>query len=154
MSDFVQLSEKAWGHISAGKLDLALQLLTRPIGETPEGDKPKGYADALAMFAYCSAVVTKKRKESINLVRRSLKIDTMNVRNFFLAGKVYEACGPKKMAVEHFQKGLKLQPNYQPILQAMKRMGTRKKPVLPFLHRSNALNIALGKLRHIVRGGQ
>ncbi|MCB1051664.1 MAG: hypothetical protein KDC71_13785 [Acidobacteria bacterium] len=143
-----ELAEEAWNHIRTGNIDLALQLLSGPISLVNEAERPKGYPDALAMFAYCSGVITKKRKESIQLGIRATKLDSLNPRNYFLLGRLYEIAGSKKNAFEAYQQGLKIQPGYPPIVQAIGKLGTRRRPVLKFLARDHFLNVALGRLRH------
>jgi tetratricopeptide (TPR) repeat protein len=143
-----ELAEQAWQHIRAGNVDLALQLLTGPIGLVNEAEKPKGYPDALALFAYSMGVVTRKRKEAIQLCQKAVRLDQMNPRGYFLLGKLYELGGSKKSAMDAFMQGLRVQADYAPLVQVVKKMGLRRRPVLPFLSRDHFINVALGRLRH------
>jgi hypothetical protein len=52
----------------------------------------------------------------------------------------------RREAFSIFVKGLSVQKNHQEILQELRRMGWRRRPVLSFLARGNPVNIALGKL--------
>ena len=54
--------------------------------------------------------------------------------------------GERKKAVETLNAGLRLQSNHKQINTILDRIGRRKRPVIPFLPRSNSLNIWLGKL--------
>lgn len=54
----------------------------------------------------------------------------------------------RSVAYKALNYALKLYPDNEQIELLLKRLGERKDPVLPFLDRSNKLNIALGKLRH------
>jgi hypothetical protein len=44
-------------------------------------------------------------------------------------------------------RGLSIQSDHQGIIRALKDMGVRKRPVLPFLNRNNPLNVYLGRVR-------
>lgn len=62
-------------------------------------------------------------------------------------GRACLAAGKKKEAVENFNKGLKHDPYHAELRKEMQRLGVRKKPVVPYLSRSNPLNRLLGILR-------
>jgi tetratricopeptide (TPR) repeat protein len=63
-------------------------------------------------------------------------------------GKAYLAANKKKEAVESFQEGIKIDKNNEELLNEMKKLGTRRKPPLPFLKRSNPVNKYIGKLTY------
>lgn len=66
---------------------------------------------------------------------------------FFLnLGRAYLAAGDKKNAAGAFAKGLSSEPRDPDLLWEVRRLGTRRKPVLPFLRRSNPLNKYIGIL--------
>ena len=52
----------------------------------------------------------------------------------------------KKEAAQAFHEGLKNDPENKDILWELKKMGSRKPPLLPFLARSNPINKYIGKL--------
>ena len=61
-------------------------------------------------------------------------------------GRAYLAAGAKKDAAAVFKKGLEADPEDRDLLREIKRLGMRKKPVVPFLKRSNPINKYVGKL--------
>ncbi len=61
---------------------------------------------------------------------------------------VYRLAGKKKEAIETLTSGLPLTRNDARLAVALRKMGTRKSAVLPFLSRTNVVNRKLGKLRH------
>jgi hypothetical protein len=61
-------------------------------------------------------------------------------------GRAYLKDDKKNDAVRAFQEGLKNDPENRDILWEMQKLGTRKKLPLPFLSRSNPINVYLGKL--------
>ncbi len=59
-------------------------------------------------------------------------------------GRACLAAGKKKDAINAFKKGLRYNNNYGAIIKELQKMGTRKRPPLPFLERSNPINKYLG----------
>jgi tetratricopeptide (TPR) repeat protein len=59
-------------------------------------------------------------------------------------GKAYVAANRKVEAVEAFRKGLEADSGNRDIQWELKKLGTRRKPVVPFLKRGNRLNKYLG----------
>ncbi len=66
-------------------------------------------------------------------------------------GRACLAARKKKEAVAAFEKGLAADPENRELRQEMKRLGERKKPVLPVLDRSNPVNRYAGKFRHALQ---
>lgn len=62
--------------------------------------------------------------------------------------RVYHATFQKERAFRAIRRGLALDPGHEGHLALLERMGVRRKPVLPFLARSNFINKLLGRLRH------
>ncbi len=63
-------------------------------------------------------------------------------------GRACLAAGKKKDAINAFKKGLRYDNNYGAIIKELQKMGTRKRPPLPFLDRSNPINKYLGLIIH------
>lgn len=61
-------------------------------------------------------------------------------------GRAYLKAGNKSEAIAAFQDGLKNDPENHDILWEMKKLGSRKKAAVPFLHRSNPINKYIGML--------
>jgi hypothetical protein len=55
--------------------------------------------------------------------------------------------GRRKDAHQAFMRGLSIQADHQGIIRALKDMGVRRRPVIPFLSRDNPLNVYLGRVR-------
>lgn len=62
--------------------------------------------------------------------------------------RVHLALASRERAVKALERGLQADPDHEGLLAAKEAMGTRTGPVLPFLSRSNPLNVLLGRLRH------
>ncbi|MDH4232996.1 MAG: tetratricopeptide repeat protein [Nitrospirota bacterium] len=109
----------------------------------------------LSYYGYLLAVIENKPKEGIKICEDALgklkKSMPFGSEFFYPAfylnlGRAYLKDDRKKEAVEAFQDGLKIDPENHDILWEIKKLGTRKKPPLTFLSRSNPINIYLGKL--------
>jgi len=66
--------------------------------------------------------------------------------------EVYQQCGRTQDAIAVLEKGLVSAGRDFRIRRALQKIGTRREPVLSFLHRSHPVNRALGKLRHQLAG--
>jgi hypothetical protein len=65
-------------------------------------------------------------------------------------GRVFLFQGRKIEAIKTFREGLKL--NSEPrIIEELQKLGTRKLPVIPFLHRTNPLNKILGIVLQLLK---
>ena len=89
-------------------------------------------------------------EEAINELKGTLSEDMIFFRPLFYRhlGKAYLKAGKKPAALQAFQDGLVFDPKNRDLLAEVKRLGSRKGPVLSFLERSHPVNIFLGKLRH------
>jgi cytochrome c-type biogenesis protein CcmH/NrfG len=68
--------------------------------------------------------------------------------SLYRLARVYHATYQKERAFRSIRRGLALDPGHEGHLALLEQMGVRRKPVIPFLPRSNFLNKFLGKLRH------
>ncbi|RPI34653.1 MAG: hypothetical protein EHM54_09310 [Nitrospiraceae bacterium] len=110
----------------------------------------------LSYYGYLLAVIENNPKEGIKICEdtlRTLLQTSMPLGSEFFypifylnLGRAYVKGNRKRDAVLAFQEGLKNDPENRDILWEMQKLGTRKKPPLPFLSRSNPVNMYLGKL--------
>ena len=105
-------------------------------------------ATGLSFFGLCVALVQKKHKTAIDLCKRSLELEFYNGDHYINLMKVYVAAGNRKKALETIEAGLKLHPEDQSLRQARRSLGVRARPAVPFLERSNPINVSLGQARH------
>jgi len=146
------------------------QYLTEARALLRNGQKRKAYGILLqamelnpehpVILSYCGwlrAVVDKKPRSGITLCRKSFVVfKTSNPHTasviypvlYLNLGKAFYAAGKRKEAVENFEKGLTYDRGHFEIKKEMQRLGMRKKPIVPFLSRSNPVNKYLGILRN------
>lgn len=109
----------------------------------------------LSYYGCLIAVTENNTKEGIKICEDAIRIFKQSTpfgSEFFYPvfylnlGRAYLKAGKKKHAVEAFQEGLKNDPENKDLLWEMKKIGTRGKPTLPFLPRSNPINKYIGML--------
>lgn len=61
------------------------------------------------------------------------------------------AAGRKKDAVEAVKKGLKYDPGNKELMKELDTLGRRNKAAIPFLDRSNPINMLLGMMRNKIK---
>ena len=105
-------------------------------------------ASGLSYFGLCLALVEKKIKPSIDLCKRAIELQFYNVDHYANLARVYTAAGNRKKALEILDQGAKSHPDDESLLAVWRELGIRSRPPVPFLERSNPINISLGQARH------
>lgn len=100
----------------------------------------------LSYYGVCLAVYSERVREGIYFCRESIAREGYNADLHLNHARSLLAAGKLREAYEALYRGLGFQPRHPRILRTLKSMGFRKRPVLPFLARENALNITLGKM--------
>jgi tetratricopeptide (TPR) repeat protein len=100
----------------------------------------------LSYYGLCLAQDGSQLREGAEFCRQAIALEFFNADLFWNYGRVLLVADRRKEAFAAFVKGLSVQKNHQEILRELAKMGWRKPPVLPFLPRGNALNVALGRL--------
>jgi len=111
----------------------------------------------LSYSGYLTAIVENKSREGISKCEEAIRI-LRKARStdivFFLPllylnlGRVLVKAKKRAPALNAFQEGLKYDSDNRELRSELKALGTRKKPVIPFLDRNNPINKYLGRLRH------
>jgi tetratricopeptide (TPR) repeat protein len=138
--------------IALTKEDDYLHALTRFVEiygtkESPPIQNPKD-ASGLSFFGLCVALVQKNYRTGIDLCKRAIDLEFYNGDHYANLARVYSAQGNRKKAVDTAEQGLKLVPEHESLLAVRKELGVRSKPPVPFLDRSNPVNVSLGQARH------
>lgn len=125
----------------------ALALFVKAYGAT-EGSTPdqkSKYVEGFSYYGLCLAREQKKFRPAIDFCQKAIEIQFYNAEHYANLTRVYLAAGTRKRAVEILHAGLRALPNDQMLQNLQKELGTRSRPVIPFLSRNNPLNVALGK---------
>ncbi|MDP9361572.1 MAG: hypothetical protein M3P29_08980 [Acidobacteriota bacterium] len=105
-------------------------------------------ATGLSYFGLCLVLVQKKIKPAIDLCKRAIELEFFNVDHYANLARVYTAAGNRKKALETVGQGLKSHPADETLLNVRRELGVRSRPPVPFLDRSNPINVTLGQARH------
>jgi tetratricopeptide (TPR) repeat protein len=105
-------------------------------------------ATGLSFFGLCLALVEKKIKPSIDLCKRAIELQFYNSDHFANLARVYTAAGNRKKALETVAQGMKTHPDDDALIAVRRELGIRSRPLVPFLERSNPINVNLGQARH------
>ena len=120
--------------------------------DSPPLRNPKD-ASGLSYFGLCLALIQKKYKDGIDLCKRAIDLEFYNGDHYANLTRIYIATGNRKKAVETADQGLKLVPEHEMLTEVREELGVRKKPPVPFLDRSNPVNVQLGHARHSAKKG-
>jgi tetratricopeptide (TPR) repeat protein len=115
--------------------------------DAPPISKPRAIG-GLSYFGLCLALVRKDFKSAIDLCRRAVDLEFYNGDHYANLARVYVAAGNRKKALETVSKGLELIPEHDYLMQVRATLGVRARPAVPFLDRSNPINVSLGQARH------
>ena len=105
-------------------------------------------ATGLSYFGLCLMLVQKKTKQAIELCKRAIELEFYDVHHYANLARVYIAAGNRKKALETLKQGEKEHPDDETLLQVRRQLGVRSAPLVPFLDRSNPINVTLGQSRH------
>ena len=105
-------------------------------------------ATGLSGFGVCLAVVQKKFMPAIDLCKRAIELQFYNADHHANLARVYIAAGNRKKALEAVEAGLRIHPEDEYLISVRKSLGVRARPAVPFLDRSNPINVSLGLARH------
>jgi tetratricopeptide (TPR) repeat protein len=137
--------------IDAAREDDLLRALTIFIDVYGNDDKsartPKE-GKGLSYFGLSLALVRKEMKPAIDLCRRAIELEFYNGDHYANLARVYAAAGNRKKAIATAEQGLKLAPEHDYLLAVRKSFGVRSDPYVPFLGRTNPINVSLGQARH------
>lgn len=96
--------------------------------------------------SYLGAMIAVERgqvKEALTLCEDAISADPQDPVLYLNMGRVFLKAGKKKEAIETVRKGLGFGKSEEAV-RFMNSLGTRKKPVIPFLSRKSFINKYLG----------
>ncbi|HVS31252.1 MAG TPA: tetratricopeptide repeat protein [Thermoanaerobaculia bacterium] len=102
----------------------------------------------LSYFGLVLALVQKKYKIAVDLCKRAIDLEFYNGDHYANLARVYLAAGNRKKAVQTAEAGLRLVPGHEDLMEVRRELGVRSRPAVPFLDRTNPVNVSLGQVRH------
>jgi tetratricopeptide (TPR) repeat protein len=110
------------------------------------GDGPP-QARYLSLYGLCLGTIKRRRYRGVQFCREAVDLEQYNPDMYCNLGRVLLAAGRRKEAHEALMRGLRIQSDHQEIIRALKEMGIRRRLPIPFLARSNPINVYLGLMR-------
>jgi predicted Zn-dependent protease len=142
MTDF----KECLRHLRDGHADEALQHARRALGAAPRNPFYLSYTGLLA------AVAEHRYGDAENLCQEALGMRHNHAQLYLNLAEVYQQCGRTQDAIATLEKGMVSAGRDFRIRRALTKIGTRRTPLVSFLHRSHPVNRALGKWRHKIAG--
>jgi len=136
--------ELAIAYTKERKYDEALRYFQQAGVLSPEGQSYYGLALAI------------RRRDldgALRHCREALDQEPLRGDFYHNLGQVYLARGEKKKAVQVFFAGLQAAHRHAGLAEALKRLGIRRPPMVPFLSRTNPVNKYLGWIRYHITIG-
>ena len=100
----------------------------------------------LSYYGVCLAVHADRTREGIYFCREAIAREGYNADLRLNHAKALLAADKRRDAHESLVRGLAFQPGHPEIRMLLKKMGIRKRPILPFLERENPFNVKLGRI--------
>lgn len=117
------------------------------IDKTARPDRPVE-SRYLSYYGLCLCVAHANKRKGLQHCRAATEREPYNADFWKNLGVAALLNGRRREAYKAFMQGLELVPDHAGVRRNLKRMGTRRPPVLTFLARGNALNIMLGRARN------
>jgi len=147
----VQQAEESFGMgieaLSEGQKRKAMAMFEAAIELEKRSGVSKPQPRYLSYYGLCLALETKKLHEAVKFCREAVNRENFNADIYYNLGRVLLKADRRREGYESLRNGLRLHQNHKGILRELRRIGVRRRPVLPFLSRSNPLNRALGRMR-------
>jgi predicted Zn-dependent protease len=142
MSDFKEcLKQLRDGHASE-----ALSAARRALGIAPKNPFYLSYTGLLA------AVAEKRYADGETLCMEALGMRHNHAQLYLNLAEIYQQSGRTQEAITTLEKGLVSAGRDFRLRRALQKIGSRREPMVTFLHRSHPVNRTLGKLRHKFAG--
>lgn len=110
-------------------------------------EKHRQSGPLLSYYGLCLALHRGRIKEAAEFCWLGVEKDHYNPDAYYNMARVWMAGKSRRKAVEALEKGLALDARHPGLKRLRVEIGSRKSPVIPFLHRDNPLNVSLGKMR-------
>src|ERR1700693_5326560 len=142
MNDFKECLK----NLRDGQSEEALQYARRALGIAPKNPFYLSYTGLLA------AMAEKRFGDAETLCQEALSMRHNHAQLYLNLAEVYQQSGRPSEAIETLEKGMISAGRDFRIRRALEKLGTRRNPVLGFLHRNHPLNRTLGRWRQRLGG--
>ncbi|MFQ5720404.1 MAG: tetratricopeptide repeat protein [Acidobacteriota bacterium] len=101
----------------------------------------------VSYYGLCLAFATPHHDKALELCRKAAATEFYNPDIFWNLGRVALLAGNRGEAHSTFLRGLEMDPDHPGLRFQVRRLGLRRRPVLPFLGRGHRLNRWAGRVR-------
>ncbi|HVR12007.1 MAG TPA: hypothetical protein VMW75_28450 [Thermoanaerobaculia bacterium] len=102
-------------------------------------------------LGYGIALRQQRLGEGLKLCQHAVKLEFYQAENYLNLARTHLLADHRRAAVRAVADGLKIERDNRQLLELHHELGVRRRPVLPFLSRSNPFNLLLGRIRHLLR---
>ncbi len=134
---------KAQASIHRSNFKRAASLLKEALKIAP------GNPNYMSHMGLCMGMMGNLRESEI-MCRKAITLAPLKPILLVNLGRVLLEQGKREGARKAFKRAYEIDDTHAAAALELSRMGVRRKPVIPFLHRNHPLNIYLGKLRHSI----
>jgi len=143
----VDYLREVYAFLGSGKVKDAYQILMQATVRFPEEPLILSYYGSL------QAVVDKKFRSGVDTCNRAIRLveergsgreKTYYPVLYLNLGKAFIAAERREDALDAFRKGIKYDSGNKDLKKELQTLGVRRKPVVPFLGRTNPINVLLG----------
>jgi len=123
------------------------------LGKVAEADRQGAELNGqfYSYLGYGIARYERRVKEGLALCQHSIKLQFYEPENYLNLARVHLLARNRRKAVEALNRALKLNASNPGALALAREIGWRRRPVIPFLPRSNFFNRLLGRLSYRLR---
>jgi tetratricopeptide (TPR) repeat protein len=133
--------------LSGGRRMVALALFEAAIEIERRMTRARPQPRYLSYYGLCLALERNEIHEALRYCREAVTLECYNPDIRCNLGRVLLRAGRRREAYRCFLRGLNLERSHTSTIRALREMGRRRRPILPFLPRTNAINVFLGRLR-------
>ncbi len=101
----------------------------------------------LSYYGACLGELGVQLRDAVGLCRGAAAMEPYDPNLYFNLARTLFQAERRRQAHDALLRGLRLEPTHPGLNGLLKQMGMRRRAPLPFLARSNRLNVVLGRMR-------
>jgi tetratricopeptide (TPR) repeat protein len=107
--------------------------------------------EARSYYGLALAMRRQRLHDAVNYCREAVDQEPLRGDFYHNLGQVHLARGERRQAIRTFTSGLQAEPRHAQLIEVLKRLGARRRPLIPFLSRSNPINKYLGLILYRIK---
>lgn len=140
-------SASAQEHFSQGREELRDRALDRALAHFRAAHRlDPGSARYRSFYGLVLGLGERRWEQALELCRSAAREEFFDPIHYLNLARLHLAFGFKAEGLRLLKRGLMIAPDHEEILEALRGLGIRRRPLLGFLRRANTLNRWLGKL--------